>query len=712
VEDQQLMTELTTWLMSGKLALTTPAHILAASPTICKELSEKLQPQQVETNSVEEVLSSAIPFSVMEVATQRVPEYSLPLQEVDVMINHTVLEAGVLDQGLQIVLIRKDLAQEAGVHINMWHQIDMEGTNGTVTKTLGCTENLIMQVGDIEFKIHAHIIDHAPFRLLLGRPFHHLLLCCLEDHPDGRVDISVCDPANPAHAIHISLRAHQSQVGFLRTLACTIQVSTPRADALCIHHTIPNSITSSKPPSLVLAAYKKVARKVKPVPASLPEDFCTICCIPSDPLLSLLPLPVHHPNFTPGSCLTQEQLNDLQLDRYDFLQPEELKLLQHILLLNETGLAWTEAEKGRFWDDYFSPVKIPIVEHVPWAQQNIPIPPSIQDKVIQIFKDKFAAGVYKHSDASYCSRWFCIKKKSGALCLVHDLQPLNTVTIHNSGVPPLAEQLIEAMAGQACYSMLDLFVGYNHRTLDVTSRNLTTIQSPIGAVRLTCLPQGWTNAIAIFHEDVRFILEPEIPDVAWPFLDDCSVKGPPSQYKIQGGSYQTHPDNAGICKFIWEHLCNVHRILHRLRHTGATVSASKLFIAVLEVIILGHKCTYKGRIPDKSKIAKIQDWPPCKTLSNVYTFLGITGYMRVWIRNYSLIARPLVILTHKGHTFTWGKPQEHAMTVLKDAIIHSPSLITINYTSDHKVYLAVDSSFRGVGWILSQDCTDGKHCPA
>ena len=55
--------------------------------------------------------------------------------------------------------------------------------------------------------------------------------------------------------------------------------------------------------------------------------------------------------------------------------------------------------------------------------------------------------------------------------------------------------------------------------------------------------------------------------------------------------------------------------------------------------------------------------------------------------------------------------EEHdqAMQALKDTIIHSLSLISIDYSSNHTVYLAVDSSTRGVGWILSQDCTDGKH---
>jgi hypothetical protein len=86
-------------------------------------------------------------------------------------------------------------------------------------------------------------------------------------------------------------------------------------------------------------AYKKVVKKVRPIPASLPEDFHTICHIPVDPLLSLPSLPPCLPAFTAGTRLTQEHLDDLQLNRYDFLWQEELKLLHYVLCLNELGLA-------------------------------------------------------------------------------------------------------------------------------------------------------------------------------------------------------------------------------------------------------------------------------------------------------------------------------------------------------------------------------------
>ena len=531
------------------------------------------------------------------------------------------------------------------------------------------------------------------------------------------------DPTNPSHRVYIPARPRKGCVASVKVISVITDanssvdsfslssIGSRSTNSTALHNTssVPCPLPLLPPPNTaaLTLTYKKVANKVRPVATTLPEDFQNICWIPVDPLLSLTLLPDHPPDFTPGKHLTQECLDALALNANGFLQPEEQKLLLHILKMNEMGLAWEEEEKGRFSDEYFSPVKIPVIEHIPWAHKNLPIPAGILNKVIKIFKDKTTVGVYKHSNAAYCSRWFCVKKKSGTLHLVHDLQPLNGVTIHNSGITLGTEQVIEAMAGWACYSMLDLFVGYDHCTLDIALRDLTTIQSPIGAMRLTCLPQGWTNASAIFHEDVTFILEPEIPHVAWPFMDDCSIKGPTMRYEMADGGYETISANLPIHRFIWEHLTNVRCILHRLQCAGATVSTKKLFVAVPKVVILGHKCTYEGRVPDDPKAAKIRNWPPCKNVTDIRTFLGVTGYMRVWIKNYSAIARPLHDLTRKNQPFIWNEEHAAAMQSLKDAIVHSPALIPIDYEADCTVYLAIDLSIRGVGWILSQDCADG-----
>ena len=133
--------------------------------------------------------------------------------------------------------------------------------------------------------------------------------------------------------------------------------------------------------------------------------------------------------------------------------------------------------------------------------------------------------------------------------------------------------------------------------------------------------------------------------------------------------------------------------MHRLGHAGTTISAKKIFLAVPVILVLGHKCTYKGCIPDQSKVAKVHTWLPYKTVSNVHTFLGTAGTMRIWIKDFSAIARPLVNLTQKDADFIWQDEHNCAMEQLKAAIIASPALIPIDYKLERKVYLTINSSF-------------------
>jgi len=284
----------------------------------------------------------------------------------------------------------------------------------------------------------------------------------LHDHSPFLEDDTVPVTHDHDHEGLTTSEPHVMQADALQVSSYLYSLTSPSFPPSHLAYQIALTNTSSLQHHKASLAYKKVAKKVRLVPTTLPENFRNIRRIPEDPLLSLPPLPIHPPNFVSGQRLTQERLDALELNRFDFLWPKELKLLQHILLLNKTRLAWTDEEQGRFCNDYFSPVKIPVIEHIPWAHKNIPIPYGILDEVIQIFKDKIVAGVYKPSDASYRSPFFCVKKKSGALRLVHDLQPLNAVTVRNLGVPPLTDQIIESMGGQACYAILDLFVGYNH----------------------------------------------------------------------------------------------------------------------------------------------------------------------------------------------------------------------------------------------------------
>ena len=121
---------------------------------------------------------------------------------------------------------------------------------------------------------------------------------------------------------------------------------------------------------------------------------------------------------------------------------------------------------------------------------------------IQIIKDQIASGIYEPSAAAYQSCWFCVLKQDGkSLHLVHNLQPLNAVTIQDSSMPPFVKHLAESFAGYVVYGMMDLFAGYDQHPLHPDSRDLTTFNSPLGPHCLTTIPMGYTNAVQIYQAD-------------------------------------------------------------------------------------------------------------------------------------------------------------------------------------------------------------------
>ena len=231
------------------------------------------------------------------------------------------------------------------------------------------------------------------------------------------------------------------------------------------------------------------------------------------------------PAFEPTGRYTEERKEVIdKAHPGDFLLPEERALMHHFMCLQHEGFAWTDKERGHFREDFFPPVEMPTIPHKPWAQRNIPIPPGIYEEVCKVIRRKLDAGVYEPSNSSYRSRWFCIvKKDSTTLRIIHSLELLNQVTIKHAGVAPFTDQIGEHFAGRACSGMLDLYVSYDERGLAETSRDLTTFQSPFGTLRLVTLPMGWTNSVPIFHDDVTFILQPEIPDITVPYIDDVPI---------------------------------------------------------------------------------------------------------------------------------------------------------------------------------------------
>jgi len=276
-EDHQLTTELEEYLMKGKLSLTTPTHVLAASPAICKNLAKKLKVRRMETNEYKVVATGDLralashcttvhndtPDSMEShpLANDQPPAFCLPLQEIDVLVNGSTKIPAILDTGSQINIIRYNLVQSLRARINSQRLIEMEGANSAMNWMVGCTKNLMLQVGNVSIKIHAHIVEHTSFEILLGQPFRRTALCWIEDLPSGEVEVSVRDPTNIARRVYVPTQPRIGRTMVVKMLSVVNLASPPlRPEQVLMPHKFPSPPPAD--PAVLILKYKRVDKKV------------------------------------------------------------------------------------------------------------------------------------------------------------------------------------------------------------------------------------------------------------------------------------------------------------------------------------------------------------------------------------------------------------------------------------------------------------------
>ncbi|GJS25449.1 putative reverse transcriptase domain-containing protein [Tanacetum coccineum] len=93
-------------------------------------------------------------------------------------------------------------------------------------------------------------------------------------------------------------------------------------------------------------------------------------------------------------------------------------------------------------------------------------------------------------------------------------------------------------------------------------------------------------------------------------------------------------------------------------------------------------------------------WKAPRTSSEVRLFLGLAGYYRRFIEDFSKIAKPLTVLTRKSKTYDCGEEQENAFQTLKDKLCNAPVLALPDGPEDFVVYC--DASGLGLGCVLMQ----------
>jgi hypothetical protein len=89
-------------------------------------------------------------------------------------------------------------------------------------------------------------------------------------------------------------------------------------------------------------------------------------------------------------------------------------------------------------------------------------------------------------------------------------------------------------------------------------------------------------------------------------------------------------------------------VLQRLRDHQLYAKFSKCEFWINEVLFLGHVISSEGIVVDPSKVHDILDWEPPKSVHQVRSFLGLAGYYRRFIPNFSKISKPITELLKKG----------------------------------------------------------------
>jgi hypothetical protein len=101
---------------------------------------------------------------------------------------------------------------------------------------------------------------------------------------------------------------------------------------------------------------------------------------------------------------------------------------------------------------------------------------------------------------------------------------------------------------------------------------------------------------------------------------------------------------------------------------------SKCELWIDEASFLGHVISPEGIMVDPSKVQDVLNWKPPTFVTQVQSFLGLAGYYRSFILNFSKIVKPITKLLKKGTKYVWSEDCDDAFQALKKLLTTSPML--------------------------------------
>jgi hypothetical protein len=120
--------------------------------------------------------------------------HSVPLRYIKATVAGKHVITCVLDQGAEIIAMRKDIWESIGIPIRSDHLMTMESANRSKDATLGVLENLSFDFGSGEMLLQVQVVEKANYEILLGRPFFAHTSCKTDDFINGDQHLTISDP--------------------------------------------------------------------------------------------------------------------------------------------------------------------------------------------------------------------------------------------------------------------------------------------------------------------------------------------------------------------------------------------------------------------------------------------------------------------------------------------------------------------------------------
>jgi hypothetical protein len=315
----------------------------------------------------------------------------------------------------------------------------------------------------------------------------------------------------------------------------------------------------------------------------------------------------------------------------------------------------------------------------PISKRPYRMPPKELAELKTQLQELLDKGYIRPSSSPWGGPALFVKKKDGSLRLCVDYRPLNAVTIKNKYPLPRIDVLFDQLAGAKVFSKIDLRSGYHQikiRPCDIRKKAFSTRYS---LYEYLVMSFGLTNAPSYFIYLMNSVFMMELDKFVVVFIDDILI----------------------YSKNEKEHAEHLRIVLQCLRDHKLYAKFSKCEFWLDRVKFLGHTISKKGISVDPSKVQEVMDWKPPKTVHQIRSFLGLAGYYRCFILDFSRIAKPMTELLKKGVTFVWSEDCEKSFHTSRQHLTTALVLVQPDNSKPFEVFC--DASGTGLGCVLMQE---------